>query len=275
MIRLAGALALGLTALTAGAVEAQSDVLDALTERTDILGWEAVGRLDFESRTRCSAVLIEPKLVLTAAHCLFDGANVETRTDPTKLLFQAGLRDGVAIASRTVAYAVVHARFDPNDSASAESVRHDAALLQLSDPIPATTADPFGVSRARAEGQEVAMLSYGRGRENAMSIQAGCRLLARGRGLMAFDCRSHPGSSGAPIFDVSGRSPTILSIVSGTGSYEGEPATFGMDLPVLVADLKTALRRGQGVWPDAPQTERRTISPSTERAAGSARFVKP
>ena len=69
--------------------------LNALVKRSDVVGLEAVGRLDSPNGF-CSGTLIAADLVLTAAHCVYDraGKPVDART----LRFRAGLRDGEVIA---------------------------------------------------------------------------------------------------------------------------------------------------------------------------------
>ena len=61
-----------LLAATAFAASAQESGLVALETRQDSQGWEAVGRLDIQGKGFCTASLLRDRLILTAAHCLYD-----------------------------------------------------------------------------------------------------------------------------------------------------------------------------------------------------------
>ena len=264
-------LGLALACALALAPQAAADPLTALTDRSDILGWEAVGRLNLDGRAHCSASLVGTRYVMTAAHCLLKNG---AQRDLQKFTFQAGLRDGEAIATRAVSRAVVLTDYTSARRGSLERVRYDVGLLELAEPIPSSEADPFPLGRGVGEGRRVTVLSYGRGRMNAMSREIGCTVLAAQRGVVAFDCQASPGSSGAPIFDMSGRSPRIVALVSGGGVFDGKRAVYGMEIRTVVNDLRRAFQTGEGVWPENALTSRRAIG-AADRSSGSARFVRP
>ena len=69
-------------------------------------GWEAVGRLDISGKGFCTAALISDQMILTAAHCLFDDTGEPISTD--RFVFEAGLRNGRAEASRGITKALAH-----------------------------------------------------------------------------------------------------------------------------------------------------------------------
>lgn len=253
-----------------GAV-AQSSGLARLTDREDLLGWEAVGRLDLAGSGFCTGTLIASDLVLTAAHCVYHPQTSDP-VRPTDLLFRAGLRDGTSIAERVVSQVAAHPRFNPKSSLNGENIRHDVALLRLAEPIVSTDADPFILHSGPAPGSAVSVVSYGRGRAEALSRQRSCKIVGSQDELMAFDCNVTFGSSGAPVFAHSGSRGRIISLISGGTVADGRQLALGMALPEVVDQLKRALRAAPVVRPNV--TVRR-LSVGENRSGTGAKFVKP
>ncbi len=251
--------------------------LKRLTLRQDALGWEAVGRLDLDDRGFCTGVLIETDLVLTAAHCLVD-ARSGTRTDPARITFHAGLRDGAAIAVRTGSQAVLHPNYDPHDTDGWRQLTSDVALLKLDAPIPAAHAAPFRTSSRARAGTTVSLVSYARGRDRALSWQKACETTGQGRGVLMFSCDADFGSSGAPVFELSSGRPRIVSLVSRGAREPGRIEVYGMEIEAPVAALRKALRTGEGVWPDSATSVKHATSrpqPLSQRREIGARFLRP
>ena len=250
---------------------AVADRLSRLDDRADLFGWEAVGRVDIDGGGFCTGVLIAPHLVLTAAHCVHD-SNGERR-DGMGMMFKAGLRDGISIAESRINRIAILDAYDPVSGMSAENIRSDAAILELVSPVPTGIADPFALYTGVAVNNKVSVVSYGRNREKALSWQRECGVLGQGRGLISFDCDVTFGSSGAPVFDLSGRRARIVSLVVGGATTEtGDTVAYGMELPAVVDELKQILR----AMPDT------TTAPGFKRirvgqggSASGAKFARP
>jgi len=263
-------LSIALAVCLAAPAHAENTGLDRLTLRSDLLGWEAVGRLDTGNGGFCTGVIVASDLVLTAAHCLTD-AQAAGHVD--NLRFRAGLRDCEAVADSGVARAVMHPDYAPANGVSAQNLRRDVALVQLAAPIPTGMAAPFLVEGLPRPGEAVSVVSYASGRAEAPARQAVCTVRGRQAGLLAFDCDVTFGASGAPVFDVSRQRARIVSLVSSGGPSGDGTLAFGMELPARVDELKQALRTGRGVFPDRAFTARRIKV--GDRGSSGARFVRP
>ena len=268
-------LVLGLTVLPFAGFAQENSGLDALTRRDQIFGWEAVGRVDIKDGGFCTGALIATDLVLTAGHCVFasDGSPV----DPARMLFRAGLANDTAIAEVAVVRTVVHPDYRPASVMTPELLRHDVALLQLETAIPAAIAAPFAVDTP-GNGDDVSVVSYAEGRQEALSWQKVCSILDNRQGMVLVDCDVTFGSSGAPVLDRSFGRARIVSIISGGHRQDDETIAFGMELPDVVAELKTLLRQGKPLREAASVATgpaiRRIGVGSASRDIG-ARFVKP
>lgn len=258
--------------LTTGAV-AQDGQLKRLDNGDDAKAWEAVGRLDINGKGFCTGALIAPKLVLTAAHCMFD-VQTGAQIDEGHIEFLAGWRNGRAGAYRSVSRVVVHPDYVFAEALSSERVRNDLALLELDQPIRNTSIKPFKTAARPRKGDRVGVVSYALDRAEAPSLQEVCSVLARQDGVLVTSCSVDFGSSGAPIFVIEDGDAQIVSVVSAKAEVLGEEVSLGTALGQPLAELQAELVAGRAVYLGSKPGERR-VRVGDEKTDTGAKFIRP
>ncbi|MCB5199991.1 trypsin-like serine protease [Loktanella sp. TSTF-M6] len=256
--------------LLASPLSAQDTSLMALETSDTGRGWEAVGRLDVDRGGFCTASLIEEKLILTAAHCLYDSDGSPIAAE--RFTFLAGLRDGRAEATRGVLRVTPHPDYvHRSERPQNDAVAVDIAVLELDRPIRQGRVTPFTLATEPQTGAQVGVVSYANGRANVPSLQEVCEVLDRQGGIVVMTCSADFGASGSPVFWMNGGTPRIVSVISAKGRSGARDVSLGTSLADPLARLLDAHARGVGALP-VPVA--RTIGVGTRDGTG-AKFVRP
>ena len=206
------------------------------------LGWmAAIGLLDpGAGRLKCTAVLVAPDLVATAAHCFYP-AGSSTALAPSAFVFHPnfGGKPAVADAQGTVMRAIGGAI--PQGHITDAEAPYDWALMQIAPPV--TTVKPVPVAALSvahmlemvAGGDRLFVAGYGNGRMDALHIPGACRIVAPGElkleidhRLIVTDCVFRIGDSGGPVALIdSGGKPMLIGVISGFGKHPTKTIPLG------------------------------------------------
>lgn len=250
MIRLLLAAAL-LVATTAGAADNSQRIArelhglkggdDRMAVQAAQYPWSAMGRLNNGIGGHCSGVLVGPRLLATAAHCLW---NPKTRAPipVTSLTFVAGYDRGQYLKASKVAR--MHAApgwnmVTNNAGAGLAGRADDWALLELQENLGeavgwiAPGTDPQPDQRVTAAG-------YGKDKAHVPMAHMGCAVLERRGALVLNDCDAVQGDSGGPMLAWQGDQPLLvglnvavlldrgdLGVAVGVGAFKAEAARLG------------------------------------------------
>jgi hypothetical protein len=182
------------------------------------------------------------------------------------------LRDGRSEATRSISRAVAHPEYNFRVNATeATEVAMDIAVLELVRPIRMTRIQPYSIADRPLTGDDVGVVSYGRGREEAPSLQEVCKVLGRQTGVIVMTCEVEFGSSGSPVFMVVDGQTKIASVVSAMAQVNGQRVSLGTSLS---GPLNALLSHFAALGPARPGGAQRLISIG-ERNDTGAKFVSP
>lgn len=177
----------------------------------------------------CSAVLIAPDVVATAAHC--------ANGTPEDVIFRPGDKRGGRLFP--VTRYQPHPFYDEQSARIEWRFRFDIAVAKLAEPVPPARAEPMPLGDDAKIGETLFIVSW-RGVDDRMRQRA-CPVIDGMPGLVTLGCAVLGGESGAPVLRKTDEGLELVAIISSRATQLQQPVAQASDVRLRIPPLLQAL----------------------------------
>lgn len=208
-------------------------------ENSRAVPWKAIGRFNMAGRGHCTATVVAPRIVATAAHCVVDKLTGGYMV-PDKLHFVAGWDRGDYIFHSVALEIHPAPGYVPGARPTTRTVVNDWALVVLAeDPSPMTGViepvpyDMDVLMKLKGAKTVFVQAGYSGDKGQVLTSDENCKMYGFTKGLKLAEhgCQAVPGDSGSPIIYKSGDAYKMIAVHSAHAGATGYavPASSFLD----------------------------------------------
>ena len=182
--------------------------------------WSAIGKIftpKFSSVDACTGTLVAPRVVATAAHCLFNFVT-QKPVNPADIHFVAGYRREKYLGHSVGECVSFNSTYDFSKKLALTSVEADYAFVVLKKKLPVKPV-PIHKKPHLKKSDTLIHAGYGRDRRFILSAHSGCHAKYRHKNAYLTDCDTKKGASGGPVLIKNGDEYFLAGVMSGAGIY--------------------------------------------------------
>lgn len=207
-------------------------ILIALPVQSEMFA--AAGRIeDPASGGICSASLIRPDVIVTAAHCISD------LEDPA-YVFRSSIPGTEPVR---VERFVLHPFYVGFKEQRFRRLRFDIAVGQLAAPADVGSISPFSLGNEAEKGEGLFLASW-RQRSGSRPRLRRCFVIeGQVAGIVTLGCQVRGGESGAPVLRLTVDGLELVAIINSTARYKGQQVALAADVRLRIPPLLGQLSR--------------------------------